>query len=56
MPSQFDLGLNKVYSQPTYDCTEDQVRQQRIREADEILEERVPDLPTRQAELEYMEW
>lgn len=56
MPSQFDNSQNRLFSQPTYDTEEDRVRQQRVREADEILEEMIPRLPSREEELEYMEW
>ena len=56
MPSQFDNSLNRLYSKPTYDTVEDQVRQQRIREADYILEAAVPEVPDRQTELDYMQW
>jgi len=48
--------LNYQLSKPIYDTTEDQVRQQRIREADYILEAAVPELPDRETELEYMQW
>lgn len=43
-------------SKPIYDSNEDMVRQQRIREADYILEAAVPELPDRETELEYMQW
>ena len=56
MPSQFDNSLNRLYSKPSYDTVEDQVRQQRIREADYILEPAFPEVPTRETELEYMQW
>jgi len=56
MPSQFDQTYHREYSKPTYDTVEDQIRQQRIREADEILVPAVPPLPTREQELEYMQW
>jgi len=32
------------------------IRQQRIREADYILEAAIPELPDRETELEYMAW
>jgi hypothetical protein len=48
MPSQFDTTYHREYSQPSYDTVENQIRTQRIREADEILELAVPDLPDRQ--------
>ena len=48
MPSQIDNTYHKLYSKPTYDTVEDQIRQQRIREADYILEAAVPPIPTRQ--------
>lgn len=47
MPNQYDPTSNYHYAQPTYDSVEDEIRQQRIREAGEILEESVPSLPTR---------
>lgn len=56
MPSQFDNTLNFHLSKPIYDTTEDQIRQQRIREADYILEANVPEVPDRETELEYMQW
>ena len=56
MPSQSDLTLNKILAKPTYDTVDDMIRQQRIREADYILEPRVPAEPDRETELEYMEW
>lgn len=56
MPSQYDNTYHYLYSKPTYDTEQDQVRQQRIREADYVLEPRVPRLPTREEELEYMQW
>jgi len=46
--------LNYHLSKPIYDTTEDQVRQQRIREADYILEAAIPGVPDRETELEYM--
>ena len=56
MPSQNDNTLNKYLAKPTYDTVEDQVRQQRIREAEYILEPAIPAEPDRETELEYMEW
>ena len=56
MPSYWDNTQNKIYAQPTYDTIEDQIRQQKIREADYIFEEAIPPLPSRETELEYMEW
>jgi len=56
MPTQRDNSYFYLYSKPTYDSAEDQVRYQRIREADYILETKAPRLPTREEELEYMEW
>ena len=56
MPSQTDNTFNNLYAKPVYDTNEDMVRQQRIREADYILEEAIPDLPDRETELEYMHW
>lgn len=56
MPSQTDNTLNKILSKPKYDQVEDQIRQQRIREADYILEPVIPPEPDRETELEYLEW
>ena len=56
MPSSSDNSLNKYLAKPTYDTVEDQIRQQRIREAEYILEPAIPAEPDREAELEYMEW
>ena len=56
MPSQIDNTYHYEFSKPTYDTVEDQIRQQRIREAEYILEPRIPDLPSREDELEYMQW
>lgn len=43
MPSQVDNSLNFRLSKPTYDTAEDEIRQQRIREAEYILEAAIPD-------------
>lgn len=56
MPSQTDNTLNKILAQPRYDTVEDQLRQQRIREAEYIFEPVVPAEPDRETELEYMQW
>lgn len=56
MPTQLDNTYHAEYSKPTYDNVEDLMRFQNIREADEIFEQAVPDLPDRQSELEYMQW
>jgi len=56
MPNWWDNTSNWEYSKPTYDTVEDKIRQQKIREADYILEPRIPALPDRQTEREYMEW
>lgn len=56
MPSNWDNTANFHNSKATYDTVEDQIRQQRIREADYILEPAIPELPDRETEMEYMEW
>ena len=56
MPSNWDNTINRVYSKPNYDTLEDRLRQQRIREAEYILEPAIPQEPDRQTELEYMQW
>ena len=56
MPSQFDTTYQSWLSDPKYDTVEDQIRQQKIREAEYIFEEAVPPLPSRETELEYMDW
>ena len=56
MPSSWDSSYNGEYSKPTYDSVEDQIKYQTIREADYVLEVAPPREPTRQEELEYMDW
>lgn len=56
MPSFLDDSINAVYCQPSYDSLADKVKYQTIREADEVLEESIPREPTRQEELEYIDW
>ena len=56
MPSQYDTTYHRELSKPNYDTVQDQVRQQKIREADEIFEPAVPGLPSREEEIEYMQW
>lgn len=56
MPSTVDNTYHWDYSRPSYDTDEDQVRQQIIREADEIFEPAIPPVPDRQTEIEYMNW
>ncbi len=47
MPSFWDNTINYQYSKPAYDTVEDQIRQQRIREAEYILEPAIPEEPDR---------
>lgn len=56
MPSQYDTSYNNVYSKPTYDSVEDQIKYQTIREADYVLELAPPREPTREEEVEYQKW
>lgn len=56
MPSHIDNTYHRELSKPTYDSVEDEVRQQTIREADEIFECAAPPLPDRETEIEYMKW
>lgn len=56
MPSQYDTSYHWEYSKPTYDREEDKIKAQTIKEADYVFERRPPREPTRDDELEYMEW
>ncbi len=56
MPSQFDFTYNDEYAEPTYDSKEDKIKYQTIREAEYSLEMKPPREPTREEELEYIEW
>jgi hypothetical protein len=51
-----DNTYHRLYAEPTYDTVEDEVRQNLIREADEIFEIATPPLPDREQEIEYMQW
>jgi hypothetical protein len=56
MPSQYDNSYHGEYSKPVYDSVEDKIKFQTIREADYVLEARRPREPTREEELEYLDW
>ena len=56
MPSQYDNSYNFEYSKPTYDTFEEKLKFQAIREADTVLEVRGPREPTREEEIQYMDW
>ncbi len=56
MPSQFDSSYNWEYSKPSYDTPEEEIKTQKIREADYVFELKPPKEPSRSDELEYMDW
>ncbi len=56
MPSQYDNTYHFEYSKPSYDCEEDREKFETIREADYVLEKRPSREPTRDEEIEYIEW
>ena len=56
MPSQFDNTYHYYYAQPHYDTEEDQRFYETKREFETIFEEAVPPLPTREMELEYLDF
>ena len=56
MPSSYDTSYHNEYSKPTYDTIEDQIKYQTLREADYVLEPAPPREPTREEEVEYLNW
>ena len=56
MPSQFDNSYHYEFSKATYDSPEEKILHQTIREADYVLERKPPREPTREEELEYIDW
>ena len=56
MPSQYDNSYHEIFSRPVYDRPEDKLDTQQLREADYIFEVKPPREPTREEELEYMDW
>jgi hypothetical protein len=56
MPSQYDTTYHYEYSKPSYDSAEEESKFKAIREADYVLEKRAPREPTREEELEYLDW
>jgi hypothetical protein len=56
MPSQYDNTYHFEYSKPSYDTPEEEAKFKAIRESDYIFERRPPREPTREEELEYLDW
>jgi hypothetical protein len=56
MPSQFDTSYQNEYAKPTFDSEDDKRKYEIIREADYVLERVVPRLPTRDEEINYIDW
>ena len=56
MPSQFDNSYHNEFSKPTYDSDKDKIWYQTMREADYVFELAPPRQPTREEELQYMDW
>jgi hypothetical protein len=56
MPSHYDTSYHYEYSKPNYDTLDDKINAQQVKEADYIWEKAPPREPTREEELEYIEW
>jgi len=56
MPSQYDTSYHWEYSKPTYDTKEEEAKFKALREADAVFELRPPREPTREEEVEYIDW
>ena len=54
--SHWDSSYNAIWSKPSFDTEEDKAKYRAMREADAILEVRKPSMPSRQEEVEYIEW
>jgi len=56
MPSQYDNSYHWEYSKPRYDTPEEEEKFKAIREADTVFERRPCREPTRDEEIEYINW
>lgn len=56
MPSQYDNTYHFEYSKPSYDTPEEEKKFRALREADYVFEKRPVREPTRQEELQYLDW
>jgi hypothetical protein len=56
MPSQYDNSYHWEYSKPNYDSVEDKLKAQMTKEADYVLERKPCREPTRDEELQYIDW
>lgn len=56
MPSQYDTSYHWEYSKATYDTKEEEAKFKAIHEASAVFELRPPREPTRDEELEYLDW
>jgi hypothetical protein len=56
MPSQYDNSYHWEFSKPVYDTKEEEAKFKALREADTVFELRPPREPTRQEEVEYLDW
>lgn len=56
MPSQFDNTYHYYYSAPSYDTEADKKFYETKREFETIFERDIPPVPTREMELEYLEF
>lgn len=56
MPSHYDNTYHYEYSKPTYDDEADKIYHRKVRESDYILEAKPPREPTREEELQYLDW
>lgn len=56
MPSQFDNTYHEVFRKPTFDTEIEKKRWQLEKEAEEVFEVRPAPLPTKEMEVEYINW
>ena len=56
MPSQYDTTYNNRFRKPVFDDESDKKMWQSSREADEVLVEKLPPVPTPEMEVEYIDW
>jgi len=56
MPSQYDTTYNHRFRKPVFDDEKDKKMWQMGREADEVLIEKLPPVPTPEMEVEYIDW
>jgi ornithine cyclodeaminase/alanine dehydrogenase-like protein (mu-crystallin family) len=56
MPSQYDNTYHWEYSKPSYDSVEEEAKFKAIHEADLVFEVTPSREPTREEQLQYLNW